>query len=88
MEKLKVQIDKIKNEKGVISYQIYYYNKELDDFDIDYPFFDKLTKKQHRNHIESGNNLDEVIKQILKYDCELVAFYDDTGDGIDRIEKK
>ena len=88
MEKLKVQIDKIKNEKGVISYQIYYYNKELDDFGIDYPFFDKLTKKQQRNHIESGNNLDEVIKQILKYDCELVAFYDDTGDGIDRIEKK
>ena len=88
MEKLKVQIDKIKNEKGVISYQIYYYNKELDDFDIDYPFFDKLTKKQQKNHIESGNNLDEVIKQILKYDCELVAFYDDTGDGIDRIEKK
>lgn len=82
MEKLKVQIDKIKNENGDISYQIYYYNKELDeldDFEIDYPFFDKLTKKQQRNHIESGNNLDEVIKQILEYNCELVAFYDDTG---------
>ena len=84
MEKLKVQIDKIKNEKGVISYQIYYYNKELDDFDIDYPFFSKLSKKQQKNHIESGNNLDEVIKQILEYDCELVAFYDDTGDGIEK----
>lgn len=80
MEKLKVQIDKIKNKNGDILYQIYYYNKELDDFEIDYPFFDKLTKKQRKNHIESGNNLDEVIKQILEYDCELVAFYDDTGD--------
>lgn len=79
MEKLKVQIDKIKNKNGDILYQIYYYNKELDDFEIDYPFFDKLTKKQQRNHIESGNNLDEVIKQILEYNCELVAFYDDTG---------
>jgi len=38
----------------------------------------KLTKKQQKNHIESGNNLDEVIKQILEYNCELVAFYDNT----------
>ena len=29
MKKLKVQIDKIKNEKGEISYQIYYYIKNL-----------------------------------------------------------
>ena len=84
MEKLKVQIDKIKNKNGDILYQIYYYNKELDDFEIDYPFFAKLTKKQQRNHIESGNNLDEVIKQILEYNCELVAFYDDTGDNIEK----
>ena len=28
MKKLKVQIDKIKNENGDISYQIYYYNKK------------------------------------------------------------
>lgn len=48
MEKLKVQIDKIKNKNGDILYQIYYYNKELDDFEIDYPFFDKLTKKQQK----------------------------------------
>lgn len=34
MEKLKVQIDKIINEKGNISYQIYYYNKDTDDFEI------------------------------------------------------
>ena len=83
MEKLKVQIDKIRSKNGDILYQIYY-NKELDDFEIDYPFFDKLTKKQQRNHIESGNNLDEVIKQILEYNCELVAFYDDTGDEIEK----
>ena len=38
----------------------------------------KLTKKQQKNHIESGNNLDEVIKQILEYNCELIAFNDDT----------
>jgi hypothetical protein len=78
MKKLKVQIDKIINEQGNISYQIYYYNKDTNDFEIDYPFFNKLTKKQQKNHIESGNNLDEVIKQILEYNCELVAFYDDT----------
>lgn len=72
----KCEIDKIINDEGEVSYQIYYWSEEEQTWTLETPF--KLSKTQKKNHFETTDSLEEAIKLIFDYSCVLVDFMDST----------